>query len=85
MPNETGRCRTLIVASRKVGRAVQRNRAKRLLREAHRSLRERGDFSGVDLALIARPQAGAATVRTIIEQLTQLYLQAHLIPSGTPV
>jgi ribonuclease P protein component len=77
--NGSDRCRTLVVASRKVGCAVRRNRAKRLLREAHRRLRPGGEFAGMDLALIARAGACGRTAQTIQRQLEELYRQAHIL------
>lgn len=49
---DAGVFRFTAVASRRVGSAVRRNRAKRLMREAVRSLTWR---EGVDAALVARP------------------------------
>jgi ribonuclease P protein component len=49
-----GASRLGIVASRKVGGAVERNRAKRLVREAFR-LHPEAIPSGVDLVVIVRP------------------------------
>jgi len=51
-PGAADRARIAVIASRRVGGAVQRNRAKRLLREAARGLPLRAD---VDLVLVARP------------------------------
>jgi ribonuclease P protein component len=77
-------CRLVVVASRKVGGAVRRNRAKRLLREAHRRLRPLGDFKGMDLALIARPGAPDRPAQSILEQLADLYRRAQMIVVDAP-
>ena len=70
--------RVAVVASRRVGGAVRRNRAKRLLREAHRRLREEC-AGGLDLMLIARASAARSTSRAIEAQLASLYKQAGLL------
>jgi ribonuclease P protein component len=51
--NDTGRPRLGIVASRKLGNAVKRNRAKRLIREAFRRSEAPGG-RGVDVLVIPR-------------------------------
>jgi ribonuclease P protein component len=55
-PNNLGLSRVGVTASRKVGSAVKRNRAKRLLREAARHLYPRFETKGWDVMLIARPK-----------------------------
>lgn len=54
-PNMRGRDRLGIVASRKVGGAVQRNRAKRRLREVFRRAEPTGTGAPLDVVVIARP------------------------------
>ena len=51
--NGLGYTRTAFVASKKVGNAVTRNRARRLMREAYRSL-ESGIVKGFDIIFVAR-------------------------------
>ena len=64
--------RVAVVASRAVGGAVQRNRARRRVREAVRvSLISREPRSGADLVLLARPgalAASAAELRASVER-----------------
>lgn len=55
-PNDLGFSRVGVTASRKVGGAVERNRAKRLLREAARQLYPEFETKGWDMMLIARPK-----------------------------
>lgn len=64
-----GPARVAVIASRKVGTAVRRNRAKRLLREATRSVRWR---DGIDGVLIARHRAADAHVRDVEDEVREL-------------
>lgn len=61
--------RVAVIASRRVGAAVQRNRAKRLLREAARRLPLRAE---VDLVLVARPACAAARLDAVLTELRML-------------
>lgn len=58
-----------MVASRKVGSAVRRNRAKRLLREAARRTPWLG---GVDAVLVARPGCATSSEPTVRAEVLEL-------------
>jgi len=66
-------------ASRRVGGAVQRNRAKRLLREAARM---RAWPSGADVVLVARAAAAASDLASVRSDLDQVV--ERLFESDTP-
>jgi len=83
--NLEGRTRIGVLAGRRVGKAVARNRARRLLREAARRLYPRL-APGWDLLLIARPPIVDVKEPQVEEALRQLTQQAGLLlgeePSG---
>jgi ribonuclease P protein component len=72
-----GPARAGFVVSRKVGGAVARNRAKRLLREALR-LEGRELPDGLDVVVIARPSVAGASYREVAGDLRDVLSAAGL-------
>ena len=66
--NKLGRNRLGLTVSAKLGKAVQRNRVKRLFREAYR-LHENEVARGIDIVLVARSRAVGATYLEIEKSL----------------
>ena len=65
--SDRGPCRLGITASRKIGGAVVRNRAKRLVREAFRALGELFP-PGIDLVVIVRKPPGEMKARDVADE-----------------
>ena len=76
-PTGSGPARAGLVVSRKVGGAVARNRAKRLLREALR-LEGKELPEGLDLVVVARPSVAEASYREIAGDIRELLNAAGL-------
>ena len=70
-----------VAASRSIGTAVKRNRAKRLLREAIRTLIP-SLVRGRDILLIARPPLASCSIFEVHEALLMLLRRADLIISS---
>lgn len=76
--SEAPRVRVGVTAGRSVGGAVQRNKAKRLLREAIRPLLPQL-VSGWDLILIARPALASSSLQEIRHALAGLLRRAQIL------
>lgn len=63
--NRAGSCRIGITASKKIGNAVQRNRARRVIREAFRQIKLPLK-SGFDIVFVARS-------KTVFKKSTEIY------------
>ncbi len=73
--NRAGICRIGITTSKKIGNAVQRNRARRVIREAYIS---QGELSGgYDIVFVAR-------TKTVFKKSTEIdaVMRKHLISAG---
>ena len=75
--NDQPRVRVGVAAGKSVGTAVARNRAKRLLREAMRTLLP-DIASGLDLILIARPALASATLAEAQRALENLLQRTRI-------
>jgi ribonuclease P protein component len=78
LPRPEGRLRLGVVSSRKLGGAVARNRARRLLREAYRRNRYRMR-GAADVVLVARPALLAATWNEIENELLDLARRSGIL------
>lgn len=82
--SDAPRVRVGVTAGRSVGGAVQRNRAKRLLREAMRPLLP-DLLPGWDLILIARPALPSRSLQEIRQVLTSLLHRAQIMPPSDEI
>lgn len=85
LPNTTGRPRLGIVASRKVGDAVRRNRAKRLIREVFRHAHPESDERAFDIVVLPRREFFEAPYQRLAQDYqSALRRCAQLLASGAP-
>ena len=75
LKNRAGICRIGITTSKKIGNAVQRNRARRVIREAYRSLTP--PEGGFDIVFVARTK----TVRKKSTDIS-IIMHKHLVSAG---
>lgn len=74
-----GSGRSALVAGKRVGGAVQRNRARRVLRAALHEVAPRG-VEGHDVVLVARETIRDARTQDLIEEMTELLERGEIRP-----
>ena len=72
-PNQLGHPRLGITASRKVGRAVERQRLKRRIREIYRRWQDRSQLPALDLVVHLKPEAGKSDFPALKMELLRLF------------
>src|SRR2546427_1180847 len=77
LPRPTSEKRFGFVVGKKVGGAVQRNRVRRLLREACRALAPHVP-GGVDVVIVSRAAAAEASLAALMAGMRSLFEQAGL-------
>lgn len=75
-PNRIGANRLGITASTKIGGAVQRNRARRRLKESYRSVELKNGF---DIVIVARTRAVTAPYDKVQREMRLLFSKLKLI------
>ena len=83
VPNDLGYPRIGITASRKVGKAVVRQRLKRRTKEIYRRWQDRARLPSLDLVIHLKPEAGKADFRSYRADLMRL-LGGLLSPGPGP-
>lgn len=80
--NKLGVCRVGITTGKKIGKAVQRNRCRRLIREAYRLIRPaiKGSWDIVFVARVRTSQASMQQVKQVME--TQFKALSMLDPAN---
>lgn len=75
LPGE-GPTRTAFVCGRRVGGAVVRNRARRLLRAAWQDVSPRVQ-TGLDVVFVARPEIRGARMQDLVADMTRTLVEAE--------
>ena len=84
LPQPGGALRLGFTATKKIGNAVHRNRAKRRLREAARLMLGAAPPAGWDLVLVARDATGARDWQKLLGDLRGALRQAGVPELGVP-
>lgn len=82
LPNGLAHNRYGFIVTRRLGRAVQRNRVRRLLREAVRRLHPRL-AAGYDIVLITRPAIADETYSVVEQTVESMCRRAGLVEEST--
>lgn len=69
---------------KKIGGAVQRNRAKRLLREGYRAVKAAGVATGYLVVLAAREEIGGKKAQAVQKEMLYLFRRLGLLPERKP-
>jgi ribonuclease P protein component len=78
-----GKSRAGWIAGRRVGTAVARNRARRVLREAWGALASEVR-AGTDVVIVARPEIRGAKAQDVVEEIAEVLSRAGLTAGGGP-
>jgi ribonuclease P protein component len=73
VPNQLGHPRIGVTASRKVGKAVARQRLKRRIKEIYRRWQDRSQLPAFDLVIHLKPEAGKSDFPALKAELLRLF------------
>ena len=78
--NYLGRCRYGITATKKIGGAVQRNRCRRIIREAYRQLaKEIDQKASYDFVFVARVRTARASSKDVLPMMRKQLKTAGIL------